>query len=236
MKQVLLLALATFAVARLGVAGSCGVGSLASYVALGAGGCTVGGDTLYNFKILSGISGGTAIAPGLVNLSISGGGLNPSLLISTSQTATGGTPLEAIFTYDISGPLFTSISTLLSGSSETVDGGVTGLINFCEGGNFGPDGLDGCTKANGGLLTLDGLQNSDMGTFAGVSLLNVTDDFIIDPGTAGTASAGSLTNSFTAVPEPFSTALAGIGLTLAGLMKVRAARAKQENKQRRVNS
>jgi hypothetical protein len=54
----------------------------------------------------------------------------------------------------------------------------------------------------------------------------VTDDFEID----GPASGGTVTNSFTAVPEPMSTSLAGFGLALLGVLKVRSIRAKQESK------
>jgi hypothetical protein len=70
------------------------------------------------------------------------------------------------------------------------------------------------------------VDNGASGTFAGVLFLNVTDDLIIDPGLSGTATAGTLTNSFTAVPEPVSTALVGLGLTLAGAIKIRSLRAK----------
>jgi hypothetical protein len=231
MKQFLLLALAAVSTGGLGLAGPCGAGSLASYVALSSGGCTIGSDKLYNFQILSGISGGTAIAPGSVNLNPTGGSLNPLLTISTTQSASAGVPLEAIFTYDISGALFTGISAVLSGTSETGDGGVTGIVNFCEGGSFGSDGVSGCGFANGALLTLDGgVQPSDNSQFAGVSFLNVTDDFTIDPGVIGTATGGTLTNSFTAVPEPVSFTLTGLGLALAGALKVRSSRAKQESK------
>lgn len=227
MKQLSVLALAVLSVARLGAAASCTGGTLATYVALGSTGCTIGGDTLTNFKTLSGISGGTALAPGSIMIAPSGSNFSPTLLFSTSQSASNGTPLEAIFTYDLSGPLFTGISALLGGSTVTMDGAVTGIVNYCEGGMFGSDGLSGCGFANSALVTLaDGVDNGASGTFAGVLFLNVTDDLIIDPGLSGTATAGTLTNSFTAVPEPVSTALVGLGLTLAGAIKIRSLRAK----------
>ena len=85
--------------------------------------------------------------------------------------------------------------------------------------------------ANGGLLTLDGVQNTDMSTFAKVSIVNVTNDFTIDPGTSGTASGGTFTNTFAAVPEPFTSALAGLGLALVGAVKVCASgRSKKAHK------
>ncbi len=233
MKQVLLLALTAVAASQLGVAASCGSGSLAAYVALGSTGCTIGGDTLSHFTILTGFSGGTPIAPGSVTLTPMGSTFAPGLTISTSQSASAGVPLEAIFTYDISGLPYNSIATMLSGSAATVDGGVTGIVNFCEGGMFGPDGVDGCLSANGSLLTLDlapdldFMQNMDSATFSKVSSLAVTDDLTFDPGLSGTASGGTLTNSFTAAPEPLTSTLAIFGFALMGALKARSRSKKQ---------
>ena len=224
MKQVLLLALTAVAASQLGVAASCSSGSLATYVALGSTGCTIGGDTLTNFKILTGFSGGTPIAPGSVTLAPTGSTFAPGLTISTSQSASAGMPLEAIFTYDISGPPYNSIAAVLSGAAETADGGVTGIVNFCEGGMFGSDGVDGCMSANGSLVTLDGVQNMDSSSFSKVSSLAVTDDLTIDPGLSGTASGATLTNSFTAVPEPLTSTLAILGFALVGALKTRSLR------------
>jgi hypothetical protein len=230
MKQILLLAIAAVSVARLGIAVTCGTGSLSGYVALGATGCTIGGDTLYNFQILPG-SGLTELGGGSVTITPMGGVYTPGLTLSINQSATMGNAIETMFTYDISGPvLYTGISSVLGGSSESTPAdGVTGIVNYCEGGNFGSDGVDDCLKPNGALVTVDGVQNTDTGTFSSVPFLAVTDDFMLDSG-GGTAKGGTLTNSFTAVPEPVSTALAGLGLALVGAMKVRTSRAKQESK------
>jgi len=85
MKQVLLLALTAVAASQLGVAASCSSGSLAAYVALGSTGCTIGGNTLSKFTILTGFSGGTPIAPGSVTINPMGTTFAPGLTISTSQ-------------------------------------------------------------------------------------------------------------------------------------------------------
>jgi hypothetical protein len=217
-KQVSLLAFAALSIGRLGIAGPCSIGSLASYVSLGAGGCTIGNNTLYDFQVLpNGTAGATELAAGAVSVSPSGGNYNPSLAFSVTQNATNGNLLETFFTYDISGPGYTGTSAALSGSSETVDGAVTGIENYCQGGSFGPDGLDGCPGVTGALVTLDGTQNTDSAGFSKIPFIAVTDDFTIDSGTAGTASGGTFTNNFTAVPEPVGISLTGVGLLVAGL-------------------
>ncbi len=225
-KQVLLLVLTTVAGSQLGVAATCTGGSLQQYINLGSTGCTIGGDTLYNFQTVPG-SANNIIPNGSVNINPSGGTYTPGISIMVNQTVADLNSYETIFTYDISGPLYTSISATLSGAMETnIDGGVTGLVNFCEGGSFGSDGVTGCTKPNNGLVLVDGVQNSQSMSFPTVSFLNVTDDFEID----GAASGGTLTNSFTAVPEPIGTSLAGFGLVLLGALKVRSTRLKTQSK------
>jgi hypothetical protein len=210
-KQVSLLALTVLSVARLGVAASCAGGTLSGYVSLGSSGCTIGGT-----------AGASEINPGLVTITPLGGNYNPSLSLSVNQTATAPSLLEVFFTYEISGPGYVGTSAALSGASETVDGAVTGIENYCEGGAFGPDGVDGCPGANGALVTADGFQNSDSDSFSKVPSLNVTDDFTIDGGTAGTASGGTFTNNFTAVPEPAAAALGGLGMLLAAAYRGRS--------------
>jgi hypothetical protein len=229
MKQVLLLALATFSFARLGVAASCSNASLAAYVSLGTGGCTIGGNTLSDFTILSGIAGATPILPSAITIMPTGSSFNPGLTISMTQTANTGSLLEIIFTYQIAGLKYAGSSLLLSGSSEPGGGDVTGIENFCGDGTFGPDGVSGCTGTNGTLVTLDGTQQSDMGTFGSVSILHVTNDLAIDS-TFGSATAGKLADSFAAVPEPVSLTLAGLGLAFVGATKLRSKRVKEENK------
>jgi hypothetical protein len=76
---------------------------------------------------------------------------------------------------------------------------VTDIQNYCAGGTFGPDGVTGCAAVTSALVTLDGIQQTDSASFAGVSLLSITDDFTLDGGLGGSASGGSFTDQFTAV-------------------------------------
>jgi hypothetical protein len=235
-KQVLLFALAAVSVTRVGVAASCKPGDLTSYVTLGAVGCTIGNNKLSDFKLLGGTAGATEIAAGLVNITPSGGNFNPSLALSVTETAPVGALLETMFTYDISGQSYIGTSALLSGSSVTLDGAVTGIENYCTAGAFGPDGVDGCTGGNGSLTTLALLpasdsQLSDTNSFAKVPFINVTNDLLLEGGIAGgTATGGTFTDSFAAVPEPASLALLGFGLVFAATYRKRSKLSKQETK------
>jgi hypothetical protein len=219
-KRISFLALALLAVAQVSSAATCTSGTLASYLALGSGGCTIGNDVLSNFQTLSGQTGATEIATNAVFVTPGGGTSTPSLTFSTSQTVSTGYLVESIFTYQLSGSSITSASLALSNSSEQVDGAVTDIENFCAGGIFGPDGVDGCTGTAGSLLTLDGTQNSDASPLGPASFASITNDFTVDGGTAGSAAGGIFANSFTAMPEPASLFMAAIGILIATTARI----------------
>jgi hypothetical protein len=206
---------------QLSSATTCTSGSLASYLSLGSAGCSIGSDTLSDFGTVPGTTGATELAGSSINIVVSGGSLMPTLTFSTSQTAPAGALLESIFTYNLSGSSFTGSAISLTGSSETVDGALTEIENYCAGGNFGPDGVSGCSGTAGSLLTLDGIQNTDQSALGYVPSVQVTDDFTLDGGTAGSASGGVFTNSFTATPEPASLLCAGLGLACLGWFRGR---------------
>jgi hypothetical protein len=207
----------------------CTSGTLAGYEALGAGGCSIGAVTVASFGAVSGSAGATAIDPTVVAITPGGGTTNPELTFSVDLTATTPSLLEAIFTYAISGPAFTMDTITLSNSSETADGAVTDIQNYCIGGHFGPDGVTGCTGAvSGALLALDGIQNTDQTTILGVTQLSITDDFTLDGGTAGSATGGIFADQFTSTstttvtPEPGGFLLTASGLALAAIRKFRS--------------
>jgi hypothetical protein len=206
-------------------ANPCVAGSLASYISLGAGGCTIGTNVVSSFTILSGTTGATELSPGAVSIQPSGGAADPQLQFTVSETVQTPPLLETIFDYRISGNPYIQSQIDLSNSSETVDGAVTDIQNICEDGSFGPDGVTGCPGVSDSLLTLDGIQNTDSTGLSALSFLSVTDDFTLDPGLAGSASGGVFTDQFTAsttVPEPRMTVLLGaLLLALAATCKRR---------------
>jgi hypothetical protein len=190
----------------------CASGTLASYEALGSGGCTIGTDLLSSFANVAGTFGATELAPASVSITPSGGSSNPELIFNVDSSAVTPQLFETIFTYMLTHSVFLQSTITLANSSETVDGAVTDAQDLCAGGTFGPDGVDGCTGNPLALLTLDGVQNSDNTSLGSVASVAVTDDFIVDGGTAGTASGGKFTDAFSAqssvvttTPEPANT-------------------------------
>lgn len=205
-------------------AATCTDGTLASYIGLGAVGCTIGANTLYDFHTVSGISGATPISTADVSIAPLGGNFDPGITASVSTVAGANTQLELLFTYQIAGTSYVGDSITLAGASETGDGAVTDIQNFCAGGTFGPDGVSSCTGMPGSLLTLDGVQNHDSTTFGPTSFFGVTDDLTLDGGLMGSASGATITDRFSSVPEPISYLLTGLGLALGLGAKLRAAR------------
>jgi len=212
----------------------CVSGSLSSYLALGSDGCTIGPDTLFDFRVLPGTTGASEIAPTAALLAPSGGAPNVNLTTSVNVTSASGSIQELLFTYKLSGESYIASAISLSNSSESGDGAVTGLQNFCADGIFGTNGVSGCTGRAGSLAAVDGVQNSDSKSFAAAALLSVTNDLTIDGGLRGSARGASLANQFTtvssAVPEPMPVLLTGIGLALATLRLVQSKRKDLHNK------
>jgi hypothetical protein len=188
-------------------------GTLASYIALGASGCTIRTSTLSDFHILSGQAFASPIDPGKVSITPLAGVPDPEFKAAFSATAGAGMLAEAIFTYRISGNLYSGSSINLAGSVVTNDGTVTDVQNVCAGGSFGPDGLSNCTGTSETLTVVS--NGKDQATFPSAAFLNVTDDFTLDGGMAGSASGGSITDRFTAVPEPLTFLITALGLALA---------------------
>ncbi len=82
---------------------SCTEGTLATYEALGSGGCTIGSNLLASFATLTGTTGASELSPLSVSITPSGGDGNPQLLFSADTSSTANELFETIFTYKISG-------------------------------------------------------------------------------------------------------------------------------------
>ncbi len=185
----------------------------------------IGANTVASFVTLTGSTGGTPISPTAVTIMPTGGTANPELTFGVSLTASAPNVDEAIFNYNISGPAYLTDVITLSGSSETGNGDVTDVQNYCVSGHFGPDGVDGCTGlSSGALVTIDGVQQTDNTSFSGPTSLSITDDFVLDSGGTGSATGGTFADQFTATgatPEPGAFLLTGTGLVCAVLRRFR---------------
>lgn len=218
----------------------CVMGTLASYEALGGGGCTIGTNIISGFNTPSGITGATAIAPGTIEITPSGGTSSPTLTFSTSATASNGAIFEALINYSIAGDEYTSDTMMLSGSSSSGNGDATDIQNYCLGGKFDSTGVSNCSSFNTGDLLVLG-NGSDAATFAATASLSVTHDLTFDSGGVGvgnTASGGTVMDTYTATPattgttgtpEPAAYLLLAAGLILLTFLKTNASTKEKGN-------
>jgi hypothetical protein len=209
-------------------AAPCSPGTLASYISLGSVGCTIGGDTFFNFQLLP--PTGTASGPGAVPIPASAidvSGLGPLGTSGASGAApflgsdigvdfdavwaaTAGQTLDDNISFDVSvGPGAASITDagIVQDSYTTGDGSVTVAEKGCSG---------ICTPSTEwGVATNDTSFVSDQ-IFTATGTISVEKDIAVDGG-SGDSSAG-LSNvadvfSTSEVPEPRALSLLlGLGL------------------------
>jgi hypothetical protein len=227
MKQKLFLAVGIVGIAQLVSAApvTCMSGSLASYIALGSTGCTIGTNVLSGFQTLPGLTGSTPLSAQNITVTPVGGTTNPGITVQTNSTANPGQVFDTLIDYMISGNLYTGDSVALSNTSSSGNGAVTDIQDYCLGGTFGPNGVSGCSGKAGNLLLLG--NGSNQATFASAGKITVTHDFTLDSGVTGSASGGTIMDQFTAaasptgVPEPSTYVLTGLGIAFAVFGKTR---------------
>jgi hypothetical protein len=214
MKRACLTVVMCWSLPSAALAAPCVQGSLASYIALGNTGCSVGSALFFDFVDLPLQAGAVVIddTDTLVNPVNDASG--PGLRFDVNSDAGPGTFLQGVVGYTVSGVGFTSNQLSLTGSAVTPGGAVTAIERKCLEGTFAL-GATGCTGIDAALVAFDlGLDQSlfESLTFAPATLLGVVLDVAVDAGPDATASLGSVTTQFTVVPEPATLTLLGIGL------------------------
>jgi hypothetical protein len=190
-------------------ASPCVAGSFADYVALGAGGCTIGTLQFAHFLELSPPAGSLPFSA--IQVVPTSGGGQAGVTFVVDALAAAGQFLDQILYYEVSvpGPALSAADLLLTGATASGDGVATAITNLCIGGLLALD-LSSCSGTPGLLLALaiDGFADpADATSFAATNFISVATDIGVDGGLAGTAGLTGVTNRFgtgSLVPEPAS--------------------------------
>ncbi len=221
-------------------AADCVQASLATYTALGSGGCTINGFSFSDFALLQRPNDTTgfssiSVVPVIAGTTIVGIDLVvgspvasrlPSFTASQVDPAAvvSGGRLDDLIAYRVTGPgpRLNGASLFLNGYEVTGDASVTGIENLCLDGTFlGADGVSNCSagpSAAPALVVVD--DAPDMTSFLPKTFLAVVTDIGLDSGPDGTDTSAltSVSNRFTfaaapsAVPEPAPVLLLSVGL------------------------
>ena len=216
--------LASLVGARTAGAAACAPGTLQGYIDLGATGCTAGAVLFADFRLESGQSFATPIDPTQVQVTPTSTANASALLLTFSSSAAAGELFESFFHFDASASGLVAAVVALAGASAAGDGVVTATQDVCPDGSFLPGVPIGCPSAAASSITFvsdSGSLLADGASFAGASFFDVFADVAADGGLSGSAALGSVTLSFTAIPEPSMAALLATGLVFFARSRVR---------------
>jgi hypothetical protein len=179
--------------------------TLDTYIALGAGGCTIGPQTVENFSfsVLSVGGGATAIADTDITVTPAFGvNLYGAIFASSDFSVTTGFVSYAIgFTWD---------SLPIRGMDDVLDpGDVNIATDGCVGAAFVGISCSGTTVS----VTVNPSQLTDSVFFSPTAILGIANTISLNAD-QGTASFNSIENDVFVTPEPASFLLAGFGLIL----------------------
>lgn len=215
-KTLLSIAMVLASVAVASAAPVCTSGTLADYVALGSGGCTIGDKLFSNFSYASTAGGGaSAVAANQVAVSPLVSALDPGILFSSGGwTAFNGQFVDSSIAFDVTvlDPAFS-----LVGAELTIAGSKAGSSLGTVGETIVPPG-------GAGMTAILGINNHDTISFGPVSKIHVLKDILVvaQPGAGNFASISAVSQRFNQtgsdVPEPGTMALMGSALAIVGLV------------------
>lgn len=200
-------------------AGPCVTDTLADYIALGSGGCTINDKTFSSFFYTPSASGTGAVTTDTTSVTVMptkfGFIFNPVL-------SSGGNGFaDVLMGYTVA---TTDSALLIDDASLSMVGGVTGPGAFAT--------VDENVCLNGSPSTCLGLHVaepspiSDHITFSPVALVTLLKDLHVkSDGEGGSASISGIFNDVSQVPEPASLTILAIGLIGLGVYRRRARKA-----------
>lgn len=198
----------------------CTNGTVASYVALGSGGCTIDGVLFNNFSYsdtlgtdsfyVSGLKG-TGIAQVASSVTIAIDSVNTGLQFNGNWVVNHYQTMSLVIDYDVSSPL--AIDQLNSVFSSTIGGGATSTQNaICNGGTCSATNFTSTTVAIAGTLSTLAISDTVNANSNGKTA-----------GSTNSVHLSILENHFgtLAAPEPVSTSLIGGGMFALLLLRKR---------------
>ncbi len=202
-----LVSIAVAAVTSAANAAACVKGTLDSYEALGATGCTIGNMTFFNFSWTPTATGGAESPPGTIEMATPDGfGFDFSGLF---YATVAGTSADATLTYTVKttdGANTIDMASLLAVGTGTVNDGVDEAI--CAGGL-----LTACPSGGNYTLDVTGSGTATTVSFPGVNEVGISKDIFTIGSLSGLETLSSVTNVVDQpVPEPTSLVILAVSL------------------------
>jgi hypothetical protein len=219
MRTLVLAAAFVLALSASSTAAPCAPDSLAGYIGLGAGGCSIGSATVAGFFLAPHDPLATEIAPAdiLVTPAAIPGGVR--LDFSVAIAAIAPDFFDTIVGYSVAAPIIRGAQLSMSGATATSDGVTTGVEDLCLGAASPDPSFCPGTAVPAMIVFTDGFGAGllDARSFAATSFFSVFTDIAVDGGLSGASSLGTISNVFSSspVPEPATLLLIGSGLAVA---------------------